>query len=299
VSGRATYRSIDYDVDGPIATITLSRPEQLNAFTYPMIDEVLDAIDRVDADDTVRAVIFTGAGRAFSAGTDLSGGAQVFQRDGIEDAPIHADGSFDYGRESARDGGGLISLRLYRCLKPVIAAINGPAVGIGATITLPMDIRLAGEDARVGFVFSRRGIVPEAASAYFLPRIVGISRALEWCYGGRVLSAAEILDGGLVRKVLPAADLLPAARAIAQEIADHTAPVSIALIRQMMWRGLGYADPMDAHRVDSRGILARGRSADVAEGVASFLEKRPPRFVDRVSVDMPDYFPWWDEPPYS
>jgi enoyl-CoA hydratase/carnithine racemase len=298
VSGPASYGAIDYAVDGPIATITLARPGQLNAFTYPMIDEMLDAIDRVDADDAVRAVIVTGAGRAFSAGTDLSDGAQVFRRDGIADSPLRADGSFDYGKESARDGGGLIALRLYRCLKPVIAAINGPAVGIGATITLPMDIRLASEDARIGFVFARRGIVPEAASSYFLPRVVGISRALEWCYSGRVLSAAEALEGGLVRTVLPAAELLPAARAIAREIAENTAPVSIALIRQMLWRGLGFTDPMEAHQVDSRGILARGRSGDVAEGVAAFMEKRPARFADRVSTDMPDYFPWWNEVPY-
>lgn len=299
MSEAISYTSIDYAIDGAIATITLARPDQLNAFTYPMIDEVLDAIDRVDADDAVRAVIFTGAGHAFSAGTDLSNGAQVFQREGIKDPPVRADGSFDYGKESARDGGGLIALRLYRCLKPVIAAINGPAVGIGATMTLPMDIRLASEQARIGFVFARRGIVPEAASSYFLPRIVGISRALEWCYSGRVLSATEALSGGLVRSVLPAADLLPAARAIAQEIADTTAPVSIALIRQMLWRGLGYADPMDAHKVDSRGILARGRSGDVTEGVAAFLEKRPARFVDHVSTDMPDFFPWWEEPRYG
>ena len=299
MSGPPNYQSIGYAVDGPIVTITLARPEQLNAFTYPMIDELLDAIDRIDADDGVRAVIVTGAGRAFSAGTDLSGGAEVFRRDGIADSPVRADGSLDYGKESARDGGGLISLRLYRCLKPVIAAINGPAVGIGATITLPMDIRLASEEARIGFVFARRGIVPEAALSYFLPRIVGISRALEWCYSGRVLTAAEALEGGLVRAMFPAADLLPAARRIAQEIADNTAPVSIALIRQMMWRGLGYADPMEAHRVDSRGILARGRSGDVAEGVAAFLEKRRACFADRVSADMPDFFPWWDEPRYD
>jgi enoyl-CoA hydratase/carnithine racemase len=289
-----SYQSIDYAIEGPLATITLMRPDQLNAFTYPMISEVLDAIDRVDADDAVRAMIFTGAGRAFSAGTDLSGGAQVFQWEASG-----SDGSFDYSKESARDGGGLIALRLYRCLKPVIAAINGPAVGIGATITLPMDIRLASEEARIGFVFARRGIVPEAASGFFLPRIVGISRALEWCYSGRVLTAAEALSGGLVRSVLPAADLLPAAQAIAREIAENTAPVSIALIRQMMWRGLGYGDPMDAHRVDSRGILARGRSRDVTEGVAAFLEKRPAHFVDRVSTDMPDFFPWWSERRYD
>jgi enoyl-CoA hydratase/carnithine racemase len=184
-------------------------------------------------------------------------------------------------------------------LKPVIAAINGPAVGIGATMTLAMDIRLASDAAKIGFVFSRRGIVPEAASSFFLPRIVGISRALEWCYSGRVYSAAEAKAGGMIREVYAPDELLPAARGIAREIVEHASPVAIALIRQMMWRGLGMTDPMEAHRIDSRGIISRGRSADVAEGVQSFLEKRPAKFVDRVSADMPDYFPWWEDRPYE
>jgi enoyl-CoA hydratase/carnithine racemase len=293
-----SYTAIDYRVEEGIATVTLSRPEKLNAFSYRMIDEVLDVLDRIDADDDVRAVIFTGAGRAFSAGTDITDGTAVFTRDDEQDALRKADGSFDYGAEAARDGGGLISLRLYRCLKPVIAAINGPAVGIGATITLAMDIRLASDTAGIGFVFARRGIVPEAASAFFLPRLVGIGQALDWCYSGKVVPAAEAQAAGLFKAVHAPDDLLPAARAIAREIADRTAPVAIALVRQMMWRGLGYSHPMEAHQVDSRGILARGCSADVAEGVAAFLEKRPAQFTDRVSTDMPDYFPWWSEPSY-
>lgn len=293
-----TYTAIDYRVGEGIATVTLSRPEKLNAFSYRMIDEVLDVLDRIDADDDVRAVIFTGAGRAFSAGTDISDGTAVFTRDDEQDALRKPDGSFDYGAEAARDGGGLISLRLYRCLKPVIAAINGPAVGIGATITLAMDIRLASDTAGIGFVFARRGIVPEAASAFFLPRLVGVGQALDWCYSGKVVPAAEAQAAGLFKAVHSPDDLLPAARAIAREIADRTAPVAIALVRQMMWRGLGYSHPMEAHQVDSRGILARGCSADVAEGVAAFLEKRPAQFTDRVSTDMPDFFPWWSEPSY-
>lgn len=294
-----TYDTIRYDVADRIATITLHRPDRLNAFNLAMLDEVLDAIDRVDADDNVRALIFTGEGRAFCAGSDLSGGASTFDAGNAENSPIGPDGKANYSVEGARDGGGLLTLRLFRCLKPVIAAINGPAVGIGATMTLAMDIRLASDTARIGFVFARRGIVPEAASSFFLPRIVGIGQALEWCYSGRVFPADEALAGGLVSKVLPAADLLPHARAIAREIVENTSPVSIALIRQMMWRGLGFTHPMDAHKVDSRGILARGRSPDVAEGVTAFLEKRPAVFPNTVSADMPDYFPWWEEPTYD
>ncbi|HWX80557.1 MAG TPA: crotonase/enoyl-CoA hydratase family protein [Steroidobacteraceae bacterium] len=290
------YHTIGYQAAQGIATLTLRRPEKLNAFNAEMLQEMLQAFDAIDADDAVRVVIVTGEGRAFCAGADLSAGGATFRR-ADADSPGRS-GSIDYSNDQSRDGGGRLTLRIFRCLKPVIAAINGPAVGIGATMTLPMDIRLASDNARIGFVFARRGIVPEAASSYFLPRIVGISRALEWCYSGRVFSAAEAKAGGLVREVCAQDQLLAAAQEMAREIIDNTAPVAIALIRQMMWRGLGMTDPMQAHRVDSRGIASRGRSADVAEGVQSFLEKRPAKFLNRVSADMPDYFPWWDEQPY-
>lgn len=293
------YETILYSVDEGVATITLNRPDQLNAFTWTMMEELIDAFDRVDADDAVRVVIVTGAGRAFCAGADLSSGAAAFDVSGVDDSPVRADGTFDYGKQSARDGGGMVTLRIFRCLKPVIAAINGPAVGIGITMTLAMDIRLASQNARIGFIFARRGMVPEAASAFFLPRIVGVSQALEWCYRGNVMPADEAMRGGLVRSVEEPDELLPAAHAIAREIVDNTAPVSIALTRQMMWRGAGLTDPMEAHRVDSRAILNRGRSADTAEGIASFFEKRPPVFPQKVSTDMPDFFPWWDEAQYN
>ncbi|UZW58271.1 crotonase/enoyl-CoA hydratase family protein (plasmid) [Sphingobium sp. JS3065] len=289
------YQTISYAVEDQIATITLNRPDKLNAFTNRMMEEVIDAIDRVDADDTVRAVIFTGAGRAYCAGADLSAGASAFDVDGV----VNPDGSLNYASEAARDGGGRITLRLLQCLKPMIAAINGPAVGIGVTMTLPMDIRIASDTARFGFVFARRGIVNEAASAYFLPRVVGLSQALEWCTTGRVFDAAEALAGGLVRSVHAPDELLPAARVLAREIADHTSPVSVALIRQMLWRGVDMSHPMEAHKLDSRAILSRGRSRDVAEGVSAFFEKRPARFPDRVSRDMPDFYPWWEEPSYD
>ncbi len=289
------YGQIGYSVADCIATITLDRPGQLNAFTSRMMEEIIDAFDRIDADDAVRVVIVTGAGRAFCAGADLSAGGSTFRSDDL----ARPDGSLDYANPAARDEGGRMTLRIFNCLKPVIGAVNGAAVGIGATMLLPMDIRLASDQARFGFVFTRRGIVPEAASSYFLPRIVGVSRALEWCLTGRVMDAQEALDGGLVRSVLPAGELLPAATRLAREIADNTAPVSVALTRQMLWRGLGMRDPMEAHRVDSRGILARGRSRDVQEGVGAFLEKRAPRFPEQVSTDMPDYFPWWEEPRFA
>lgn len=290
-----TYETLRYEIDDGVATITLSRPDKLNAFTVRMMEEMLDVLDRVDEDDGVRAAIVTGDGRAFCAGADLSEGADAFVFGG---EVVRPDGSLNYETDAARDGGGRVTLRLYRSLKPMIAAINGPAVGIGATMTLAMDIRLASEAARIGFVFARRGIVPEAASSFFLPRIVGIGQALEWCFSGEVFGAQEALRGGLVRSIHAPEDLLPAARAIARGIAANTAPVSVALIRQMMWRGLGMTDPMDAHRVDSRGILSRGRSGDVAEGVTAFLEKRPAAFPDTVSRDMPDFFPWWEEASY-
>ena len=284
------YTQIIYEVADHIATVTLNRPEQLNAFTNTMMRELLDAFDRIDADDDVRVVIVTGAGRGFCAGADLSGGGETFSRGG-------SDEQTDIG--VPRDGGGLVSLRIFDCKKPVIGAINGAAVGVGVTMTLPMDIRLASEHAKFGFVFARRGIVPEACSSWFLPRLVGISQAAEWCYSGRVFPAAEALAGCLVRSVHAADELLPAARAIATEIAENTSAVSVALTRQMLWRMLGAAHPMEAHKVDSRGILARGRAADAREGVVSFLEKRAPQFADTVSADLPDIFPYHEIPKFS
>ena len=294
------YETILYDVADQILTITLHRPEKLNAFTPKMRDELIEAFDRSDADDDVRAVIVTGAGRGFCAGADLSAGADTFDRD-LTRGPIRRlpNGDADHSDPKIRDGGGLVTLRIFKSLKPVIGAINGPAVGIGATLQLPMDIRIASETARFGFVFSQRGIVPEAASSYFLPRIVGISQALEWCFSGRVFDAKEALAGRLVSRVVPPDELLPSARALARTFIDKTAPVSVALIRQMMWRMLGADDPMEAHKIDSRGIYERGRSADVREGVTSFLEKRPAKFVDKVTSDMPSYYPWWDERAYE
>lgn len=293
-----TYQTIRYEVDDGIATLTMAQPAKLNAFGPTMMAEMIDAFDRVDADDAVRAVIVTGEGRAFCAGADLSAGPEGFITEGGEGL-LNADGSFNYAASAARDGGGRLTLRIFRCLKPVIGAINGPAVGIGATMTLPMDVRLASRDARFGFVFARRGIVLEAASSWFLPRIVGVSQALEWCYSGRLFPAAEAVEGRLVKALYEPDALLPAARALARDFVESSAPVSIALTRQMLWRGLGMSDPMDAHRVESRAILSRGRSADGEEGVASFLEKRAAAFPDRVSANMPDFFPWWDEPTYS
>jgi enoyl-CoA hydratase/carnithine racemase len=293
------FETITYDVAEQILTITLNRPDKLNAFNATMQRELIAAFDAADNDDQVRAIIVTGAGRAFCAGADLSSGADTFDRDARRE-PVRrlADGRVDYSDPNIRDGGGQVTLRIFKCLKPVIAAVNGPAVGIGVTMQLAMDIRIASEAARFGFVFSQRGIVPEAASSWFLPRIVGISQALEWCYTGRVFPAQEAQAGRLVSKVVPSDELLPAARALAREIATKTAPVSVALIRQMMWRMLGADDPMEAHKVDSRGIYARGLSEDVREGVMSFLEKRAPDFRNKVSSDMPDYFPWWDEREY-
>ncbi len=283
-----------------VLTIILNRPDKLNAFSEVMMREMVAAFDDADVDDDVRAIVVTGAGRAFCAGADLSGGPATFDAVvGGGRAPAERpDGSTDYASPSVRDVGGQLTLRIYQSLKPVIAAINGAAVGIGATMTLPMDIRLIAEGARVGFVFVRRGIVPEGASTFFLPRVVGIGRAMEWCVTGRLVPAEEARAAGLVRSIHLPADLLPAAYAIAREIADQTAPVSVALTRQMLWRSFAQTHPMEAHRLDSRAIYARGKAADAAEGVASFLEKRPPRYPNTVSRDMPDFYPWWEEPDY-
>jgi enoyl-CoA hydratase/carnithine racemase len=284
------YSQIIYDVADSIATITLNRPERMNAFTDVMMREVIDAFDRVDADDEVRVVIVTGAGdRAFCAGADLGGGGATFSKGGSD---------IQTSVGVPRDGGGMVSLRIFDCKKPVIGAINGAAVGVGVTMTLPMDIRMASDTARFGFVFARRGIVPEACSSWFLPRLVGISTAAEWCYSGRVFPAAEALERGLVRSVHAPADLLPAAIEVAREIADNTAPVSVALTRQMLWRMLGASHPMEAHRVDSRGIQSRGASADSREGVESFLEKRQPDYPVKVSDGLPDLFVDYVEPEF-
>ncbi len=282
------FETIKSELREGILTITLDRPERLNAWTAEMCGELFEAFDRADADDEVRVVIVTGAGRGFCAGADLAAGGETF----------------DYRKRSVahselRDNGGQFTLRVFRCTKPVIAAINGPAVGVGATMTLPMDVRLASEEARIGFVFARRGIIPEACSSWFLPRVVGISRAMEWVATGRVFSAREGLEGGLIRCVHSAQELIPAARALAAEIVENTDPVSVALARQLMWRMLGAAHPMVAHRADSRGMAARGQSADAVEGVTSFLEKRPAHFPDRVSEGLPDVMPWWREPEFE
>jgi enoyl-CoA hydratase/carnithine racemase len=282
------FEQICTEVADRVLTITLNRPDRLNAWTATMGRELIAAFDRADADDEVRAVVVTGAGRGYCAGADLAGGGETFdwrQREGTGPVP--------------RDNGGQFTLRVFECTKPVIAAINGPAVGVGATMTLPMDVRLAADDARIGFVFARRGIVPEACSSWFLPRIVGISRAMEWVATGRVFAAREALEAGLVRSLHPRDELLGAAYELAHEIADHAAPVSVALARRMLWTMLGAEHPMFAHRADSRGMFARGQSADAREGVMSFLEKRPPKFPDRVTDGLPELFPWWKPPAFE
>ncbi len=280
------FEQIRYDsVDG-VATVTLNRPEKLNAVTSVLLRELIAAFDDADADDTVRAVIVTGAGRAFCAGADLSAGTETFDRS--KRPRPEGDGEH-------RDGGGLVALRIYDMKKPVIAAINGPAVGFGVTMTLPMDIRIASSAARMGFVFARRGVVPEACSTWFLPRLVGMQRAAEWVYTGRVFGAEEAQAGGLVSRVVPPDALMPTALALAREIADNTSAVSVALARQMMWKLLGTDHPMEGHRLDSRGMAWTGSSADAREGIASFLEKRPPRFTLKPSRDMPPFYPWWSE----
>jgi len=277
---------IRYEVADHVLTITLNRPDRLNAWTPQMSRELLEALDRADADDDVRVVIFTGEGRAYCAGMDLEAGAETF----------------DYHEETGdsvpRDSGGEVVLRIFALNKPVIAAINGAAVGVGVTMTLPMDIRLAADNAKLGFVFTRRGIVPEACSSWFLPRVVGISQAMEWAATGRVFSAQEALAGGLVRSLHPQEELLAEAHRIAAEIVENTAPVSVALARRLLWQNLGAAHPMEAHRADSRAMWSRGRSGDVAEGIESFLQKRPAVFPDRISDGLPEMYPDWRSPTY-
>lgn len=284
------FTEILYEVRDNVALITLNRPDRMNAFTNTMMKELISAFDRTDADDNVRAVIITGSGKGFCAGADLGAGGATFAKGGSD---VKGAGGV------VRDGGGIVSLRLFNSLKPVIAAVNGAAVGVGITMILSADIRLASTNSKFGFVFARRGITPEAASSWFLPRLVGIQTAAEWVYTGRLIAPAEAEKSGLVRSVHDAEDLLPAAFAIANEIAVNTAPVSVAMSRQLMWRMLGAAHPMEAHRVDSRAINERGKSADAAEGVNSFLEKRAPQFPMKVSEGLPEYFAGWDEPEFS
>jgi enoyl-CoA hydratase/carnithine racemase len=281
-----SYEEIIYDVKDKVATITLDRPDRLNAFTTRMARELIDAFNAADDDDGVRVVIVTGSGRGFCAGAELSGGGGTFDnrvRGGAQDIDAH------------RDGGGVVALRIYDMNKPVIAAINGAAVGVGITMTLPMDIRLAVPDAKIGFVFTRRGIVPEACSSWFLPRVVGIGRAAEWVYSGRVFPATEGHAAGLIQHLCEPDELLPEANAIAREIADNTSAVSVALSRQLMWKGLGYDHPMESHKVDSKCIFFMGQSPDAAEGVTSFLEKREARYPMTVPKDLPGFYPWWEE----
>jgi enoyl-CoA hydratase/carnithine racemase len=285
-------QTIEYAVSEGVATITLNRPDRLNAFTRTMMSELIEAFDQSDADDDVRAVIVTGAGRAFCAGADLGAGAGTFG---------HARQTGDPGsnERAPRDSGGELVLRVYRSLKPVIAAINGPAVGVGISMTLPMDIRILADNAKVGFVFGARGIVPDGACTWFLPRIVGVSQALEWCLTARVFPAAEALAGGLVRTVCRADEVVPLATTLAREIAANVAPVSAVLTRQLIWQMLGADHPMQAHRIDSQAIYDTGRMADAAEGVTAFLEKRPARWSLAPSADLPGWFPWRSEPPYA
>ena len=287
------FECILYEVKDKVLTITLNRPDRLNAYTGQMQSNLIEAFDRAGKDDDIRAIIVTGAGRGFCAGADLGAGGNTFNREvrnnkgeteGIKDDP-----------EWMRDGGGRTTLAIFDCPKPIIAAFNGPAVGVGVTMTLPMDIRIASEEAKFGFVFARRGLVPEAASSWFLPRVVGINKALEWTFSGRVFSPEEAKEGGLIRSIHPADKLLDEANKIAQEIVENTSAVSVAMTRQMLWKLLGADHPMEAHKVDSRAIYELGQGGDAKEGVESFLEKRPPEFPSKVSEDMPEFYPWWEE----
>ncbi|MFZ2288290.1 MAG: crotonase/enoyl-CoA hydratase family protein [Halopseudomonas yangmingensis] len=284
-----TYETLDYQVEDGILTLTLNRPERMNAFNGQMRRELIAAFDAADADDAVRVIIVTGAGKAFCAGADLEKGGDTFNRHARQDQPEGAD---------LRDGGGTVSLRIYECTKPVIAAFNGAAVGVGATMTLPMDIRMASTNARFGFVFARRGITMEACSSWFLPRLVGPMQTAEWVHTGRVFGAEEALKGGLIRSIHEPDELLPAARTLAREIADNTSGMSALLNRQLMWRMMAADHPMEAHIIDSRAIAFMGESEDAKEGVRSFLEKRPPQFKLRPSQDRPDFYPWWQERPF-
>ncbi len=285
------FKTIRYEIVEQIATITLHRPAQMNAFTLEMGEELIQAFSLADNDDAVRVVVVTGVGKTFCAGMDLTVDGNKF---GLDD---HAD--VENNPELIRDAGGKLALAIYQCRKPIIAAINGAAVGIGITMTLPMDIRLVTPEAKLGFVFAQRGIVPEACSSWFLPRLVGVQQALEWFYTAEIFSGEEALAGGLVRSVHRQEELLSEAYAIARKIADKTSSISIALTRQMVLHMQGADHPMEAHKVDSRAMFYTSISADGKEGVDSFTEKRPANFQNKVSTDMPAFYPWWDEKTFS
>ena len=293
-----SWKNIKLNIEDNIAVVMLSRPEKMNALTAEMILEYVDVLDRCDSNDEVKAVIVTGDGRAFCAGADISGGSESFADVSNDDA-LNPDGSINYSAEAVRDVGGFITLRLYDMKKPVIGAVNGAAVGAGSTMLLPMDYRIASDKAKFGFVFARRGIVPESASSFFLPRLVGISQAVDWCMTGRVFGPQEALEGGLISNICSPETLLEYAHTIARDIIDNTSPVSVALTRQMLWKSLGWSHPMDAHKLESRSVFSRSTSADAQEGVASFLEKRPAKYPQSVAKDMPDFYPWWEPAQYD
>lgn len=281
------FETILYDVKDEVLTITLNRPERLNAWTRQMLQDLLAAFDVADADDGIGAIVLTGAGRAFCAGADLSaGGGQTFKGAGGQP-----------NIEELGDSGGAASRRIFRSLKPVIVAFNGPAVGVGLTLTLSADVRIAAPNIKMGLVFSARGIIAEGASSWFLPRLVGMSKALEWAMSARIFRSEEALEAGLIRSIYEPDDLLPAAYKLAREFASNSR-VSNAIIRQMFWRMQGAEDPVIAHRLDTKGMVQRGASADATEGTTAFLEKRAAKFPDKVSQDMPDFFPWWEEPKF-
>ena len=277
-----------YEVKEHIALVTLSRPEKMNAFNPVMRDELLEIFSAADQDDQVRVVVVTGAGKAFCAGADLSGGPKAFDRTMEAGKPVPMN--------RYRDNGGRVALAIYQCRKPVIAAINGPAVGVGITITLSMDLRIAAEEAKIGFPFTRRGVVPEGCSSWFLPRIVGIAKAAEWVYSGRIFTAADEARSGLFNYVVPRAEVLPKAMSLAREISENTSAVSITLSKAMLWHSLGETDPQSSHLIESRCFYWAGQQPDAQEGAVSFLEKRPAQFKMQVSIEMPDFYPWWKEP---
>lgn len=288
------YETLDYSVTDGILTLTLDRPEAMNSFTVTMANELEAAFIRASSDDDVRAIVVTGRGKAFCAGMDLSREGNVF---GLDETlqPTMADlverGDDPEILEGVRDTGGRVSLAIYACTKPVIAAINGAAVGIGATMTLPMDFRIASERARIGFVFGKLGIVPEACSTWFLPRVVGLGKALELVYSAEILDAQQAMDAGLVREVVPEADLLPTAYALARRFVENKSPVATALMRQMLYRNSAARDPLEAHQVESLAMFYAS-IGDGKEGVAAFLQKRPAEFTSRTSTDMPPFHPW-------